>query len=258
LLDAVDPRRPTIRSLGESTVIVSVPSHSPEYTPVLNGLVDKFRERILGAQNLIIDIRGDEGGGSQMTRALRPFLVTKSKRPSRYWAEGQTVILSSPDNIAYFTQMQSQGWIPARLVERMRANPGKVIPFADSGSTTPAPQAATDDTATPLPRNVAILIDGAVVSAGEAFVVESMKNEKVTLFCENTGGVLDCQNVAIARVPGCPSLGISLGYPTLSASVHLPTGGVNATGIAPDVRIGREIADPVQFIINYFARREKP
>jgi C-terminal processing protease CtpA/Prc len=257
LLDAVDPRRPTIRSLGESTVIVSVPSHSPEYTPALNGLVDKFRERILGAQNLIIDIRGDEGGGSQMTRSLMPFLVTKSKRPSRYWAEGQPVILSSPDNIAYFTQMQSQGWIPAHLVERMRANPGKVIPFADPGSTSPAPQAATDDTATPRPRNVAILIDGAVVSAGEAFVLEAMKNEKVTLFGENTGGVIDYQNVAITRVPGCPSLGISLGYPTLSASVHLPTGGVNATGIAPDVRIGREIADPVQFIINYYARREK-
>jgi type IV secretory pathway protease TraF len=232
-----------------------VPSHSPEHAPVLNGLVEKFRECILSSENLIIDIRGDEGGSSGMTRALMPFLVTKSKRPSR--SVGESVVVSSPDNIAYFEQMQSQGWVPAQLVERMKANPGKVVFFEDPDSADSAPLAATDDTATPRPRNVAILIDGAVISAGEAFVLAAMKNEKVTLFGDNTGGVIDYQNVTITSVPGCPSLGISLGYPTIAASDRLPTGGINVTGIPPDVRIGRGVTDPIHFIINYYARREK-
>ncbi len=256
LLDPVDPRRPTIRLIGQSTVVVSVPSHSPEHAPVLNGLVEKFRERILNAENLIIDIRGDEGGSSGMTRALMPFFITKSKRPSRS-AGGKPVVVSSPDNIAYFEQMQSQGWVPAHLVERMKANPGKVVFFEDPDPADSAPIAATDDTATPRPRNVAILMDGAVTSAGEAFVLAAMKNEKVTLFGENTGGVIDYQNVTISSVPGCPALGISLGYPTIAASDRLPTGGINARGIPPDVRIGRGVTNPIQFIIDYYARREK-
>jgi len=255
MLDPVDPRRPTIRSLGESTIVVSITSNSPEHAPVLHGLDERFRERILSAENLIIDIRGDEGGSSWMTRALMPFLVTKSKRPRR--PVGKSVVVSSPDNIAYFEKMQGQGWVPAHLVDRMKANPGKVVPFDDPGSADSAPRAAADDTATPRPRNVAILMDGAVISAGEAFVLAAMKNEKVTLFGENTGGVIDYQSVTITRVPGCPSLGISLGYPTSAASDRLPTGGVNATGIAPHVRIGRDVTDPVRLIISHYAQREK-
>ena len=44
-------------------------------------------------------------------------------------------------------------------------------------------------------------MDGAVVSAGEAFVLNAMKNEKVTLFGENTGGVIDYQSVTIVNLP---------------------------------------------------------
>ena len=211
LLDPVDPRRPTIRALSESTVVVSVPSHSPEYATLLNSLVEKYRDRILRAENLVIDIRGDEGGSSWMTRALMPFLVTPTKRPSRYGRDAHSVVLSSPDNIKYFEQMQSQGWIPAKLVERMRANPGKVIRFADADAAGAAPTASPADTQTPLPRNVAILIDGAVVSAGEAFVLNAMKNEKVTLFGENSGGVIDYQSTTIINLRSCRSLGLHLG-----------------------------------------------
>jgi len=255
VLDPADPRRPTIRSLGESTMVVSVPSHSPEYAPILNELVERFRERILSAENLIIDIRGDEGGSSWMTRALMPFIVTKSKRPGR--PDGKPVVVSSSDNIAYFEQMTSQGWVPKHLVERMKENLGKVIPFDDPESTDSAKEPTANDTATPRPRNVAILMDGAVVSAGEAFVPEAMKNEKVTLFGKHTGGCIDYQNVTIVGVRGCPSLGINLGYPILAASDHLPVGGVNPTGIAPDVSIGRVVRDPIRFIINYYSRNKK-
>lgn len=255
VLDPADPRRPTIRALGESTVVVSLPSHSPEYASLLNELVEKFRERILNAENLIIDVRGNEGGSSWVTRPLMPFLVSKSERQGG--PAQKPVVVSSPDNIAYFEQMKSQGWVPARLVDRMKANPGKVIPFEDPGSADSAPQAAADETATPRPRNVAILTDGAVVSAGETFVLAAKKYEKVTLFGENTGGVIDYQNVTITPVPDCPSLGINLGYPTLAASDRLPLGGVNETGVAPDVRIGRAVRDPIRFIVTYYRRNRR-
>lgn len=255
MLDSVDPRRPTIRALDDSTVVVSVPSHSPEYAPLLKELVEKFRDRIFASKTLIIDIRGDEGGSSWMTDPLMPFLVTPSKRQNRYWKNDREVVLSSPDNIAYFEQMMGQGWIPKRLPERMRANPGKIIPFADPDR--PAAAKEPVDVEARLPRNVAILMDRAVVSAGESFVISAMKNQKVTLFGENTGGVIDYQSIAIVPVPGCSSLGFNFGYPTSAASSQLPLGGVNTTGIPPDIRIGRHVKNPIGFIINYYAKRRR-
>jgi len=252
LLDPTDPRLPTMRSVGTSTIVVSVPSHSPEYASAFNALVEKFRERILNAETLIIDIRGDEGGSSWMTNALKPFMVTKSKRSGQ--TVEQPVVVSSPDNIGYFEQMKSQGWVPAHLVDRMKANPGKVIPFSDPESTNPSQEKPTEDSATPHPRNVAILMDGAVVSAGEAFVLAAKENEKVTLFGEHTGGCIDYQNVTITRLAVCPALGLNLGYPTLAASGRLPVGGINSKGIAPMVSIGRSVKDPIRFIINYYDR----
>jgi C-terminal processing protease CtpA/Prc len=161
-------------------------------------------------------------------------------------------VLSSPDNIAYFKQMQSEGWVPSKLVDRMRANPGKVIPFNDPESASNIAITPLGDVSTPLPRNVAILIDGAVVSAGEAFVLKAMKNQKVKLFGQNTGGVVDYQSVTIVNLLACSSLGLYLGYPTSAASARLPVGGINATGIPPDVRIPLKIRDPIKFIIDYY------
>lgn len=256
LIDPIDPRRPMIRTFDESTVIVIVPSHSPEYAPLLREFVEKYRERILKSENLIIDIRGDEGGSTGTTGALMPFLVTPSKRPGRYWVGDETMILSSPDNIRYFKKIESEGWLPKNLVERLQTNVGKLITLADSGTEEDTPD-ESDVTATPFPRNVAILLDDGVVSAGEAFLIQAMKYKKVTLFGENSGGVIDYQSTSVMSLAGCPSLGIYFGYPMFAASNRLPLGGVNAKGIPPDVRIGRNVKDPFRFIVNYYGTQRK-
>lgn len=255
LIDANDPRRPTIRLYDKSTVVVSVPSHAPEYAPALESLVEKFRDQILNAETLIIDVRGNEGGSSWMTRSLMPFLVTAKKKPSRF-NSGNPVVLSSKENVEYFEQIQSQGWLPKKLLERMKSNPGKIIPFEDPDSPPNAAQTqAADAAATTLPRRVAILIDDGVVSAGEAFVLNAMRNEKVTLFGANTGGSIDYQSVTISRALSCKSLGLRIGLPTIASSDKLPNGGINASGIAPDVRIPRNIKNPIRFVADFYERR---
>ncbi len=253
-IDPSDPRRPTMRALDDSTLVVSVPSHDPQYASVLRQLLTQFEQQLAKAETLIIDLRGDEGGSSQMTRALLPLIVTPNKRPSRYEREDRSVVLASPDNLAYFEQIAQNGWPPKSLIERMRANPGVLVRLEEPGVTPPPPQ---PDVATAHPRHVAILMDGAIVSAGEAFVLAVMRNEKVTLFGQNTGGVIDYQSVRITEALSCPQLGLALGYPTIAASDRLPAGGVNRTGIAPDVRIGREVKDPLRWIQAYYARNRK-
>ncbi len=251
-LDPTDPRRPVVRVVDEKTVVVSVPSHSPEYAPVLKESIERVAERIASAETLVVDLRGDEGGSSWTTNVLMPYLTTTAKRPSRYWREGRPSVLSAPGTVAYFERVTADGWVPAGLLARMRANPGKVVSFADS------PEPDEEDGASPVaaanPRRVAILVDSGVVSAGEAFVMTAMRNEKVTLFGENTGGTIDYQNVQIALFGSCRRLGFGVGYPTMAATERLPRDGANAHGIPPDVRIPRGVRDPVRFVVDYYAR----
>lgn len=245
-LDPKDPRAPTFRMFDPKTAVFFIPSHSPEHRPALEALIEANREKIANAETLIIDIRGNEGGSSHMTMPLEPFYRSARKTPRE--ADG-TVALSSPDNIKGFQNMAENGWPSKEFVERLKASPGAVVALDPTGSIEPEEPA----TPLPLPKHVAIVVDGAVVSAGEAFVMMVRPLAKVTIFGENTGGMIDYQSVWMRRI-GCPSVGLMIGYPRFAASADLPRGGVNATGIAPDVRIPRNV-DPIRFIAGYFARK---
>jgi len=223
-LDPKDPRAPTLRVVGGDTVVISIPSHSP----------------------------GDEGGSAGTTEALSPYIYTgvEKKRPAGN--DDLPVVLSSPDNIHYYERGVAEHWAPPHLVERMKANPGKVISYSDDGRSpwhdeklVPAPKA---------PPHVALLLDDGIVSAGEAFILQAIKSSKVTHFGQNTAGCIDYQNVTMIPV-GCPERRFYLGYPSIGGSGQLPKGDINHVGIPPDVRIPLGTADPVGFIREYYAKR---
>lgn len=245
-VDPVDPRRPTARAMSDGTVVFAVPSHLPEYEPVLTALVAEFADRLRAAGTLIVDLRGNEGGSSGMTGALMPYIGSADRRTPRYGSDTGSVIRSSPDNIAYVERVLSEGWLPRDLADRMRAAPGALVHI-------PAPPQAALPASTWItgPRRVAILVDGGVVSAAEAAVLSAMQSTRVTVFGEPTGGVIDFQNVRLVGGISCPAQGIYLGYPTLGragAASHP----INPTGIVPDVPIGRDVADPIAAIIAHY------
>ena len=78
-LDPVDAHRPVVyRKNG--TLVFAIPSHNG-FKPALDSLVEKHRAELSSADKLIIDLRGNEGGGSFMTNALEPFV--RSRRSCR-------------------------------------------------------------------------------------------------------------------------------------------------------------------------------
>lgn len=254
-IDPKDPRAPVFTSLDPANFLISVPSHSGSGA-AFAALVKTHAAQIESADNLIIDLRGNEGGGSSMTNALFPYIVSEP-RAAKYWVGDETYVLSSPSNINYFKSIQSQGWLPKTLLKRLEENPGKVIPMADPSDSADSQNDAQPPLppAMPKPRNVAILMDGGDVSAAEAAIIQAMKFSKVTLFGQPTGGVIDYQSTSVTNLAACTELGIYLGYPMFAASNRLPVGGVNTTGIVPDVPIGKDVKDPVRFIIDYYKKR---
>ncbi len=239
-IDPSDPRRPTARMLGDSTLAIAIPSQSPEYAAALTTLVLQHRLLLLGIPNLVIDLRGNEGGSSWVTDVLMPYIVGPGRRPARYLADSRPAVLSSPDNIRYF---EAQSWAPAGLVDSLRAHPGGLVPFSYSDDGDDAAPTATAN-----PRRVGIVVDGGTVSAAEAFLLRAMRYPKVTTFGAPTGGSIDYQTVTIVRF-GCQEWGFYLGYPVIAGSLELPAGSANHTGIVPDVPYRG--ADPVALAARY-------
>jgi len=134
LLDPKDPHRPTLM-VRHGTIVVSVPSHDPSFKARLDSLVQEHSAVLTEADRVIIDLRGNEGGAAFMTRALLPFIASDSQRASPL-REGEPVMLSSDDQITYVQRflVANGDTTPSvqRLLARLRANPGRLVPMQDS------------------------------------------------------------------------------------------------------------------------------
>ena len=241
-LDPTDAHRPTML-VRHSTVIVSVPSHSPEYKPALDSLIAEHAADLLHADRLIVDLRGNEGGGSFMTAGLMPYIASAHQHAGIL--EGtQTVVLSSDDQIAY--AQRALGWRGQasleRLLARMRSHVGEFVSLTDSAD---GPTPPEQDSVIVGPQRVGILIDRGTVSASEVLVLEAFRSTRVTVFGEPTAGALDYQSTSIVSFSPRERRWY-LGYPTLTRSTALPVGGMRGKGIAPAVRIDlQRVADPI-------------
>src|SRR4030095_4248772 len=125
-LDPVDPHRPVVyRKNG--TIVFAIPSHNG-YKPALDSLVAKYRGEMSSADRLIIDLRGNEGGGSFMTNDLEPFVSLEQGLPNPFPTD-RPLMLSSPDQIAYARRAfgsDTTAFVRG-LVHRLRARPGGLV-----------------------------------------------------------------------------------------------------------------------------------
>jgi hypothetical protein len=255
LVNPADPHRATLVWRG-TTPVLSIPSHDPAYRQALDSLVSANLQAIVRAPRFIIDIRGNEGGASFVTNRVAALLATADSRPALV-RDGTPQMMASDDQIAYARQrwqnISSDSASVQRLIARMTAHPGMLVPITDSidairESAESAAMATAVPPASPAPERVGILIDHGTVSAAEAFLLRAARSTRVRTFGEPTSGALDYQSVSIVRI-GDSDRRWYLGYPTIVARADLPTGGMKGKGIAPDVRVDwRRIADPIGYV----------
>ena len=84
-------------------------------------------------------------------------------------------------------------------------------------------------------RKAALIIDNGVASSGEQ-MVRSIKatSDRTTVYGrDNTLGCLDFSNINVVEMPNCH---LSFSSP-MTRTIGLPDGGIDATGIAPDILI---------------------
>jgi hypothetical protein len=245
-LDPVDPHRPVVYRRN-GTLVFAIPSHNG-FKPPLDSLVAQHRAELSAADRLIIDLRGNEGGGSAMTKALEPFVSLKEELPNPF-PTNSPLMLSSDDQIAFARRAfgsDTTAFVRG-LVERLRASPGELVPLNDPADTLAKPD-ARDWVVSSGPRRVGVLVDRGTVSASEVFVLSALRSPRATVFGEPTAGALDYQTASIVPISPKERRWL-LGYGTITRGPGLPAGGMRGKGIPPQVRIDlRRVADPVAYV----------
>ena len=172
-------------------------------------------------KNLIIDIRGNGGGDD---RNWYPYL--KLLCDHNAW-ESTSEYRNTPQNISY---VQQTGWpIAATLQKESVKNPD--AQFLRGGLFQRVYVRRPDKRV----QKAAVIVDNNVASSGEGMVLSLRAySDRVTVYGrDNTRGCLDYANVATIEMKHC---GRTFQMP-MSRKFGLPDGAIDATGIAPDVRI---------------------
>lgn len=252
-LDPVDPHRPVLYRRN-GTLVFAIPSHDG-FKPVIDSMVAAHAAELASADRLIIDVRGNEGGGSGMTDALGPYVMLKHDRPTPYEMDS-SLMLSSPDQIEYAKVgfgSDTSAFVRS-LVSRLEAHPGQLVPLTDPASPPTPPDPRNWVVATG-PRAVGVLTDRGTVSASEVLVVNALQSPRATVFGERTAGALDYESNSIVRLMRGESRW-AVGYGTITRSARLPIGGMRGKGIQPQVPIDlSKVADPVAFVDSVLTTR---
>lgn len=236
--DPADPLAPSIVRIDAEHTLLTIPSFSID-ADAFEALLDEHDDALAEVRILIVDIRGNRGGNTIYFPLIERFAT-------RTIPASQGLVLSSPDNVAYFRRRM--GWISRTyrpLVERMEANPGSIVAGPEYPERSFGPRRSQPDA-------VAILTDGGSMSAAESFVLHARAaSDRVTTFGQPTEGVIDYTSVhAVPLDSGRRQM--SLRYPTGTLHGDIPAHGYNRTGIVPDVALPDTLADPVEAVLRHY------
>lgn len=231
-----DPLRPAFQVVAPAAALLTLPSMQVQYAAEVDSLLRVNANAISRLELLIIDVRGNQGGGDGTYAPILPLLYTDTI------VIGAGSVLSAPAIIAYYEQfldpagVNSPAWV-VEMLAAMRADPGGQIPLPEVRF--------AYDRVLPAPERVAILTDATGASSTETFLLRAVQSRKVRIFGQPTAGIVDYLNPAHHPI-GC---GVTLQAPTIRRAVQLPEGAIDGRGIAPHVSLPWTRDDPVRVIL---------
>lgn len=230
------------RALSQSTNLLQIKTSLIEYKETLDSLIGNNWERIQTSENLILDLRSNNGGHAMFYDTLMPLVST---RP--YFMEGLTV-MSSSENIEFY----KEGLVDSLMSEPIKAqfrkfiklmedNPGKRVKVSDGDT--------VKWSSYPFPKKIGIIADAGTLSAAEQFILDAKHSStKVTLFGENTRGALDYTEIGGERKLPCNYLVL---YCPMGMSSDPQTQRIDNIGIVPDILIEEAVDDWIVFTKEY-------
>lgn len=225
------------------TYLIRFPSCDPsEITPdEVQRTVDAYLAS--DCENLVVDIRGNGGGNDSTYEPLLRLLCDHAGVEDAAQYRVSDLALAHVREFAADTERGR-----AKIARMERIPTGEFLPVES------ATCSIRCDSVWPRPRRSALLIDGRVASSGEQLVLDVRAcSSRTTVYGrDNTLGCLDYSNCVIVYFPQDTTRWMML--PT-TRSCRVPAGrGIDAEGIAPDVRIDLPLPDSLTTNIDRWVR----
>ena len=224
---------PSLQEISDKTLLLRIPSFSPEIKPVLDSLYTRLYGLVKDKPYLIIDLRNNGGGLDVLYQALLPLLYTNPMRMHG------VAFLSTPLNNARMEAFMRDTVWPAEVREwareslkKLKAHPGEFVQLEEAPVTE-----FRLDTVYPSPVHIAVLADKGSGSSAEQFLLEAKQSKKVKIFGTPTAGSLDISNMNWTDSP----CGDYVLFYAISRSSRIPGMPVDGIGVQPDFYLDDEI-----------------
>ncbi|WP_432411054.1 S41 family peptidase [Rasiella sp. SM2506] len=236
------------KKLTEKSSLIKISSFNYPYVERIGKLIEVNKTAIENSENLIIDIRNNGGGTDDAYTKLLPLLATNPIRnigiellSTQGLIDGVTTY---KDGLMKKDAEKNKDEIK-ELENRLtiyKENFGKFINLSRKDVTIDSVQ--INDRS---PKQIIILVNDNVASAGENFLLKAKQSKKVKVMGIPTSGVLDYANAYFFKF-ACENYKLLL--PTYR-SLRLPQYPIDNIGIQPDIYIDKSITDWEQFAIDY-------
>lgn len=237
--------------LDSETVVVSIPTFLQDYDSTMVKFFDAVKPFISSHKNLIIDLRGNGGGGNPVWLPFQPYIYTN---PIKF--ESQVAYLA-PENSKFW--LIEEGWIDnidtTTAFYKSEAIQ-KVLPRATENSKLIKSKMGSSDfvelengiyeqdSIYKYPEKVAIIVDRSGASQTETVCIETKQSTKVTTYGEPTDGTVD---YIIIRERNLSCNLFSLMLP-IGHRPNLQENALDKTGFIPDILIPEDTPDWIEFV----------
>ncbi len=241
---------PSLIFPDSNTALLTIKTGNMEYKIDLDTLIEAHQTRLDSVVHLIIDLRGNSGGGDDTYSNVLPFIYTNPI------ITNGTFLWASENNTALFEQYVDNPNVPEEtrqqleiLVKKGKKYPNTFVLLGGSETDTISINAIKE-----FPKKVSILIDRECMSATEEFLLKAKQSSKTTIYgYEPSGGALDYSNLNPVITPS--------GYwyatvPTTRSS-RLPKNPVDPDGILPDVLVNKDVNNLIEFVISQYKKNNE-
>lgn len=236
------------KSLNRDFVYLKLGKLNQNDVDKLDSLIKANRSIIKNTKNLILDLRGNPGGNSSSSQEMIRLIYTNPIIYPAWKYRSSPELINAKTKL--LTELLKGG--PSKRVEfeqlrlkKLKDNPGELVVGGDS-------IVRTVDSVNRYPERVALLVDNGSGSSAEFFSFESKQSKKVTLFGENTAGVMDYGEVQNFNL-SCGQYLVSIPWGR-NGWIERFGFRIDNIGFAPDVTIPGNHPDWVQFIVDHWSK----
>ncbi len=237
-----------IEKLDDETALIVLPPFTlPNAPEFVQEMLTENEEILKNTPNLIIDLRNNPGGDDAAFTALFPYIATSPivRKGGVFRATDENIISLKHELEAIQEYPIYKERLTPKLqqvLQQMEAKKGQFVNGPD--------KEFASGKVMMNPKKVAFLVNKTTASTAEQFILEAKQSTKTVVFGENTKGLADYIEV---RDWGLPCYGWRVAF-SLAKSPRLPQKPIDNVGITPDVKIGENESDWVEFVKNYLKK----